>query len=466
LPSVAQVLQDNHVDNPKHTPRLQAAAFMILQNYIEFTANTNEPARLPGDAQRKWKAYVSEKDRLVREHKLDPELVRREAGNPVTFQRVFRRLTKQQQDAYNMALEAWRSEAQAAAAAESRDLKADLVARLPSAAQVISDNRFPTPRTQTIRQVAALWVLLDYLDAIRTVKDWGEQMMSRDELTELPKWQEYYQAQEVLRKESRVYVDFLDTYFSRDFRSHVLGSLPDEYRRAYTRARRDHQELVDPRQLDPGTRKRPVVFKDDGRYSKQKERARRAGVDLTVFGIELYAPLDLRDCPRSVGEGMLELLSQGVLAGAEETCVTGGAGATTVAVRGALEQAGGVQVALDSAKCPLWARGARNCDVLVETLDGYALGVRFAPVGKAQREIVPRLNEKYGKRPTQLDYTVRCDNPLMDYAALRWTLPGLTITYQPMNASCLVGDMSIQTDEARRLGEAVKKQRKAAEPKM
>jgi hypothetical protein len=135
-------------------------------------------------------------------------------------------------------------------------------------------------------------------------------------------------------------------------------------------------------------------------------------------------------------------------------------------MRGFLGQTGGVTVTLDMAKCPFWARGALNCDVLVQTLDGYVLGVEFATVPEVQREIVPLLNEKYKKRPTELDHYMRCDNPLADYVALRWTLPGLTVTYQPMVISCHAGHMSVQTDESRRLLDAARQQRKAAEPKM
>ena len=333
---------------------------------------------------------------------------------------------------------------------------------LPTPAEVLRQNLYPTPTVQLDRQVAALWALMDYVLVVTE--------LPLESVRGVPEWAQYDAAQKKLRKQAARSVRFAVLYESEDFRKEVIGRLPSADQDAYW-AERWSTRPLDPAIVNPTTAppKPPV---DDGRYKRQKELARKRGIDLDVFGIKLYEPLNLPVCPKTTGEdGLLGWLF-GVGVGADTMCVAPGALRTTFEFASLVGKVGAVEsplvrvvpVVLEGKKCPDWVRFSGTCMVFPKLLDGYVVAVNIRVVGPGNEKTVAMpLSAKYKQKPAAMDAGYACvhENGKLAYETqnLAWRLNGLRIEFRPMveklfNANCLerpFGIVFIETPEYRRI---------------
>ncbi len=468
LPPAEEVLKANTFEkNPVATPRLQAAAFLFLQNYIEFTANSNEPSDMPATARAKWKQYRTEKQRLVREHKLDPKFVEREAANPVTFQRNLRSLSSANQDAYHAAMEAWRNEqkespqpvvaeAIASSPKTARGPAGDRAARRAAFCDSPAGNRAGNYNAQLINSlparavprsvfaptdidhIAALWLLMDY---VRVATG-----LPHERALSIPQYKAYCDAQVAIR-ENNDDGKFIRKYYDPYFMMIVIRALPHEYQAVYWPVRKKTPP-PDPEKLDPTTVPPPPSIanrqSDDGRYSKQRALAKSRGVDLTLFGMGLYEPLTLPDCP---DESIDEHIS-----GTRYMCRSRAKASGTLAklFRGEKELPYEiVSIRLPEDRCPDWVY---FCSVAALTLDGYLMGMDV-PVDLNKYDIIVRqLSKKYGKQSKKSSKWRQCRHPgtgVQTYSGYDrvWPMQGLRVQYAPAGKCYTSGFVMISTPE-------------------
>jgi protein-disulfide isomerase len=309
------------------------------------------------------------------------------------------------------------------------------------------------------RQVAALTVMMDYVLVVAGVEAWYASLYLRE-------YAGFRDARSALAEQAKGPLRYQQYSDSPEFRRQVLRMLSEKQRNAYWAVRSP-------------TGREPTVksAEDDGRYAKQKARARSKGLDLNVFGIELYAPLDLPECPETNQDTLIVSAISGAHWGSKETCVgndllTPGSNIfmmAATAARGRAFPYKQVPVSLSKAKCPIWVQASRACAVYAFLVDGYVLGIGV-PTGTtddAQKMVIKQLNKKYGSGARDGDDHVTCRHPdtgILLYSGnnIEWPLDGLYVSYSPVAPTCLQGFVKVLTPELRQRME----KHEAAEPEM
>jgi len=185
-------------------------------------------------------------------------------------------------------------------------------------------------------------------------------------------------------------------------------------------------------------------------FPAHAEEAR--GVDKTVFGIEIGAPLNLPTCPENF------------LSTKHAVCVLGGP------VYGPRKMDTGatmVDVAFATNQRPSWVHGGTE-DLYVSLLGGIVVEVQFGTYGYAvQDSVLTMLRAKYGNESSLTNKEMR--NPLRGsftaFDAL-WAVGGLVVSFQSVTDSLDWGDLRIATREYMSLINTEIEKRRGAEPKL
>ena len=216
--------------------------------------------------------------------------------------------------------------------------------------------------------------------------------------------------------------------------------------------------------------------KDDGRYDRQKRRAKENGIALSVFGIALYEPLSLPPCPEGFDRnwflqnhlpGAKELL--GSVERAPKTCVDAmPVGSLGSVFQFLFDQRRGqdplpgkeVAIILAQSACPSWLPA--NCAVFVWLVEGYVLAVSARTDLRAPYEDVIRsLVKKYGREFNKSQETWTCKNeygiPVSVTNDLYWQLDDLQVRYEPRDSTCSSGKITVGTPEFLKLREGTRR---------
>lgn len=230
LPSIEQVLQENRRNDAEETAARQIAAFQVLQNYIELATERSRFSvdEMPPAAASKWNEYkegarqVRERVRNQKLHAVNSVAVFRYFNSDEFRKKVIGRLSVESQELYwaVRGVDKFANDPFEGAPLDERQKQ--LIASLPSVPQVLRANQGANPRDTASRQVASLWVLMDYMDRALG-----------DELSAQPQYVKYNVAQKSLAADFGVGQEFKQYYDSPEFRDGVLLRLPWQYRVVY-----------------------------------------------------------------------------------------------------------------------------------------------------------------------------------------------------------------------------------------
>lgn len=311
---------------------------------------------------------------------------------------------------------------------------------LPQVRDLMKSMRSSDDEETRNRQLAALTLMMDYVLVVSEVEPWYARHQ--------PEYRMYEQERNALINTARSLAPhpYLE---SPEFHVQLLRAVSPEGRKAYWSVRSP-------------TRREPT-FKsaaEDQRYAQQKSRARSNGLDLRVFEIELYSPLDLPKCPDGSAFGTSVLSGVGV--GSEKTCSGGDPaldmGATIFSVlegiAGETPPYNDVPIQLAGSSCPSWVKASGQCVMSAQLVDGYVLGVTVftGSRGTAPDEVVAQLDRKYGTRGRAAGKTITCrdaDTSAVTYEGpqLVWPVDGLDVKYWPVNYGCQIGMIKVRTPE-------------------
>jgi len=219
-------------------------------------------------------------------------------------------------------------------------------------------------------------------------------------------------------------------------------------------------------------------------YALKKRKAKDAGVDLTIFGMSLYEPLSLPACDQEMGTMDFFSALGGIGRGGATTC----AGDPGMMAANAFLQLGAAMmgqkarqssdilwtpVRLADDRCPDWMRTGGSCAVFVATDHGIFVGAKVTTgiVGDVISKIDRAMTRKYGKPPADGATSIVCRNTLtgiaVDEAGERlWDLPGLQVSYLPLNGDCRRGLLKVSTAALFELEQQQVRAQEAAEPTM
>ena len=211
--------------------------------------------------------------------------------------------------------------------------------------------------------------------------------------------------------------------------------------------------------------------------NKDRALASAKGVELSVFGIPLGAPLQLPPCGDDTGSNLSALLT-GVGRGAAQTCVGTSGGdmaagivAHAMAASGVKQPAGRklLTVMLAANKCPDWVKAGGSCTLFVTTQDGIVGSIAFQTgTSSIEASILGKLREKFRASPAP-NGTFQCSNrygAVAEEKSYLWDIPGVYATYQALGPDCVHGKVEMQAASFRRLAGAQQAEHEASEGTM
>jgi hypothetical protein len=182
-------------------------------------------------------------------------------------------------------------------------------------------------------------------------------------------------------------------------------------------------------------------------------------------------------------DGVMANALTGVAAGSDETCIGDttadlakvlarlavGLSGASMAAPPATRHWKDVTIRLARNKCPDWVLAGGSCWVHATLQAGVVLSAYFATGDKRLADKIDRnLKNKYKASPVK-EREMICTNDLgakIQADIREWSLPGLHVTYKPLQEDCVHGEVVIQTKTARTLLHQAGKQREEAEPKL
>lgn len=253
--------------------------------------------------------------------------------------------------------------------------------------------------------------------------------------------------------------------FSKEFQQDLLGRFfSPAWVAAYQQKKSDRataaaegrtalQEGSDPTPATPAERVGPPF--------PEQAKARAAGVDMTVFGVELGEPLRLPACvsPKGAKPDPFTMIDPGV--GTVRTLCRGSS------ITGVLL---GANTAVHMPKCPNWVLGdamKESCSMQAYLHDGRLSAVAITTRGvDVAPDVEKVLVAKYGapsrKTPRRMQNRYGATFDLLD---LEWSLPGLHVLYTPMGTAPGAGMVMIRTETAVKSAQARERAQRAGEAK-